>query len=90
MTYEHTTRTIRICLETEEDVICASYLPEHHFVPREGDLFRIDVANYHYNEREEELRDRTFVVKNVILEYVLRGVAEIGMYRATVIIGDKD
>lgn len=88
MKHEHTTRSLRICFNSEDDVLATIHLGDRDFIPRQRDLFRWDFMDHVKHDRREELAGKTFVVKNVILEYVLKGEWSGEMFRATVILED--
>lgn len=91
MKHEHSSRTLRINLQGE--VIAEVHIGDHHFVPRTGDLFSLEfmdhvaVGKLH---RVEAIIDRTFLVKNVLLEYVMTGDFNARMFRATLFLEDKE
>ncbi len=88
MDYAHTTRTLRISFDREDNVFAEVHIGEKSFIPRRGDLFRLDWMDHvdYGNDERRALKGQTFSVKNVLAEYVLRGQGTGEMFRVTIIL----
>lgn len=92
MKHEHSTRSLRISFDREDNVFTDIYIGDNAFIPRKGDLFRLDWMDHvdYGNESRRSRMGRTFVVQNVLVEYVLKGQATGEMFRTTIILEDKE